>query len=76
MQISKSRNGSAIIRELWWSSTVISVRKSASGFVAALRRALIDTSAKWSGVVPYTAMWRRAGRANICAGDMSPNGSA
>ena len=46
MQQSNSRSGSQISRDAWCSSTVISVRNRASGLFTALRRALIDTSAK------------------------------
>jgi hypothetical protein len=60
IQQSYSRRGSAMIREAWCSSTVISWRNRASGLLTALRRALIATSARWSAVVPYRLMCRRA----------------
>src|SRR5262249_28323030 len=75
MQQSSNRMGSAISLELWWSSMVISVRKRASGLLAALRRALIVISPKWSVVVPYNAMCRLAFGAYRPAGSAMPKGT-
>jgi len=51
-QQSSNRNGSAIIRDAWWSATVIGVRIKALSFSAAWRRMVSATSANCSLVVP------------------------
>ena len=55
---SKSRSGSEIMREAWWSARVIGVRMTAAGLRIACPRNAIATSAYWSSVVPYSMRWR------------------
>ena len=56
-------NGSAIMRELRTSSTVIGSRYCASGLRPANSRTPTAISASCSDVVPYSCMWRRAAMA-------------
>ena len=56
-QQSSSRSGSAIIREAWWSSSVIGLpKKNAFGLVAACRRSATATTPKSAEVAPYSCM--------------------
>ena len=74
-QQSSRCSGSTIIREAWWSSSVIGLpKKNASGLVAACRRSATATRPKSSDVAPYSCMYRRACIATVPAGVESPIG--
>ena len=75
MQQSRRRSGSATQRDAWWSASVMGSRMSAFGFRTAWLRMAHATSPKWSSVVPWSSMWRRAMSAISCTGAATPNGT-
>ena len=56
-------SGSAIMRELSTSSTVIGLRICAAGFIEACLRHATATAARCAAVVPYACSWARASNA-------------
>jgi len=57
---SSRRNGSAIMREAWWSSSVIGLIITALPCSSAWARIVTAISPNCRLVVPYSSMWRRA----------------
>ena len=74
MQQSSRCSGSAIMRDAWWSATVIGLRIIARGFIDPCVRSATATAPNCSLVQPYSIMWRRANMPNACAGVSSPQG--
>ena len=70
---SSSRNGSEIMRELRWSSSVIGFFITALSFSSACCRQATATSPNCSVVVPYNSMCRRAIGAYSWAGAAAPS---
>ena len=67
-QQSRRRKGSAIMREFWWSSSVIGFVIIALPFIMACLRVATAIAPNCWLVVPYSCMWRRAIGAYHCIG--------
>ena len=73
---SSKRNGAQIMREFWWSWSVIGLRMVAFLFKLACLRVEIAISARSSLVVPNSYIWRDAANAWPPAAAKWPQGSS